>query len=297
MIKRLLYALVLLSVISYAEKNTDDSINNSMSQPELLTDVAIGEVEGTKLFINIALPGSRFQSPRPVILLIHGGGFISGNKNAKNSHLVQLAQGGYVAASAMYRLAPKHKFPAAIEDVKLAIRFLKANAKMYQINPNKIIVSGSSAGGYLAVMIGVTGNSGEFSKHEQYTDYDSTVRAVTAQSAPTGDFTLSKYSNSKMVERLLDQSAGDIRQHLIAMSPLTYLDSSDPPFFLAHGDNDPIVPVDMSREFVAQLELANHSYEYHEVAGGTHSLKKSVPDKAKRVYRDYLDFLAKWSRD
>ncbi|MGJ8694007.1 MAG: alpha/beta hydrolase fold domain-containing protein [Thalassotalea sp.] len=261
----------------------------------LQENIPIGKEDGVELSINIAFPEAKTVSPRPVVILIHGGGFISGDKSSKNKQLLKLSKKGFVAASAMYRLSPDYRFPAAIEDIKLAIRFLKANAALYHINPERIIVSGSSAGSYLAVMIGVTGNSNVFSDHGLYTQFDSSVRAVAAQSAPIGDFTLSKYIHEPTVKRLLPVSYPNLKMILSAMSPATYLDAKDPPFFLSHGDKDPIVSVAMSREFVNELEKIDHLFEYHEVKGGTHSFASSAPKQSKTVFSSYLKFLKKWS--
>lgn len=262
----------------------------------LQKDIPIRKIDGVQLSINIAFPEERTLAPRPVVILIHGGGFISGNKNSKNKQILKFSKKGFVAASAMYRLSPDYRFPAAIEDIKLAIRFLKSNAVKYHIDPERIIVSGSSAGSYLAVMVGVTGNSNAFSDHGLYTNVDSSVRAVTAQSAPIADFTLPKYAERPMVKRLLPVNYVDLKTTLSAMSPVTHLDVKDPPFFLSHGDKDPIVPVDMSREFVKELEKIDHLFEYYEVQGGTHSLGRSAPKQSKKVFSSYVKFLKKWSK-
>ena len=259
-------------------------------------DVPIGNVDGTALSLNIAFPKEPTSTTRPVVVLIHGGGFISGDKASKNRQIKKLATLGFVAVSAEYRLAPEHRFPKAIEDIKLAIRFLKANAKRYHINPERIIVSGSSAGSYLAVMVGVTGNAEGFSDYGLYTEFDDTVRAVAAQSAPIGNYTLEKYRNTATVKRLLGDEGKINFRSLTAMSPVTYLDSNDPPLFLSHGDQDSIVPVDMSREFVKQLDRLGLQYHYHEVEGGTHSLSKSAPQQAREVFKHYIQFLKTWAR-
>lgn len=282
--------LLLSATVSYGSQEQARHLKG------LYEDIPIGEINGVKLSINIAFPERRGTQPRPVQILIHGGGFLKGDKSLNNLRIQKATERGFVSASAMYRFAPEHKFPAALDDIKLAIRFLKAHATEYHINPQRIIVSGSSSGSYLAVMAGVTGNSDAFSDHGLYADFDSTVRAVTAQSAPIADFTLPKYSDFSVVKRLVDPNASNREKILAAMSPITYLDANDPPIFLSHGDADPIVPVDMSREFVRELEKTGHSHEYHEVKGGTHSFNKSAPDKAKAVYKFYLKFIDKWAK-
>lgn len=269
---------------------------NSTLLKGLHENIPMGKVDDVELSINIAFPEKNSSKPRPVILLIHGGGFISGDKSLKNKQIVKFSKRGFLAASAMYRLSPEHRFPSALEDIKLAVRFLKANADKYHIDPERIIVSGSSAGSYLAVMVGVTGNSTYFSDHGLYTDFDSSVRAVAAQSSPIPDLTNPKYAQLSKVKRLMPENYTDKKTILSAMSPVTYLDVKDPPFFLSHGDEDPVVPVELSREFVLELEKIDHVFEYHEVKGGTHSFTNSAPKQGKVVFSNYLNFINKWSK-
>lgn len=285
----LLIAIFCTSTNSFGSQQGDSHLIG------LHTDIPIGVLDGIELSINIAFPRNGSHNPRPVILLIHGGGFVSGDKDSKNAQIQKLSELGYVSASAMYRLSPEFRFPSAIEDIRLAVRFLKANAKIYNIDAERIIVSGSSAGSYLAVMVGVTGNSNAFSDHGLYSNYDSSVRAVAAQSAPIADFTLAKHRYSPTVKRLTNPAAKDFEKTLVAMSPKTYLDPNDPPFFISHGDSDTKVPVAMSREFVSELEKIGHSFIYYEVKGGTHSFNRSAPRQAKKLFAKYLDFLKKWT--
>lgn len=277
------------------------SLNSSAQEQTLkfrglYEDIPIGEIDGIELSINIAFPQQRSTEPRPVLILIHGGGFLRGDKSLNNKRIQKMTELGFVSASVMYRFAPEHRFPAALEDTKLAIRFLKAHAAEYQLDPEQIIVSGSSSGSYLAVMAGVTGNSDAFSDHGYYPEVDSSVHAVLGQSSPIADFRLAKYSDRPTVNRLIDPNSDNREEILAAMSPITYLDPNDPPFFLSHGDADPIVPVDMSREFVEALEQQGHSYEYHEVKGGTHSFGDSAPKQASAVFDSYLKFVRKWAK-
>lgn len=283
-------ALLCLSTLAHGYQKSSTFLKG------LHENISMGKIDGIELSINIAFPEKNAVKPRPVLLMIHGGGFISGDKSTKNKQIIKFSKRGFVSASAMYRLSPKYRFPAAIDDIKLAVRFLKANAAKYHIDPDRIIVSGSSAGSYLAVMVGVTGNSNAFSDYGLYPEFSSSVRAVTAQSAPIGDFTHSKYAEQQTIKRLIPVSYSDKQTILSAMSPMTYLDMRDPPFFLSHGDIDPIIPVEMSREFVEKLEGIYHEFEYHEVKGGTHSFSRSAPKQSKVVFSAYMDFLKTWSK-
>ncbi|TQV81138.1 alpha/beta hydrolase [Exilibacterium tricleocarpae] len=278
-----------------ASDSIDFRVKNIGAFTGLKTDIPIGEVDGVMLRINIALPSNESAEPRPALVLIHGGGLIKGDKSKFNKRIEAMAERGVVAASVMYRFAPKYRFPAPVEDVKAAIRFLKAHAKTFNLDTDRIIVSGVSSGGYLATMVGVTGNAGGFSDHEIYPDFDSSVRAVISQSAHIADFTRVKYRDFAVVKRFIDTDNPDRQAALAAISPITYLDKNDPPFFLAHGTADERVPVAMSREFALELKAIGHVFEYIEVEGGKHSLKKSRPKEASEVFSASLDFFRKYA--
>jgi acetyl esterase/lipase len=284
--------ILILSIIS----NSVFAENSSNTFTGLKTDIPIGEVDGVTLRINLAFPESKSATPRPVMLMIHGGGLIKGDRSRFNKRISTLATQGIVGASAMYRLAPAHRFPTAIEDIKTAIRFLKANSEKFNLDPDRIIVNGVSAGAYLAVMIGVTGNANGFSHYELYPEYDSTVRAVMAQSPAIGDYTQSKYRGFPIVKRFMNLDVKDTQEALKALSPITYLDSNDPPFFLVHGSSDERVPVSMSREFVAELKALGHEYEYREIEDGKHSLNASRPKKASEVFEASMIFFNQQTR-
>lgn len=262
----------------------------------LNTDILIGTVDSTPLYINLALPKDNGEEPRPALVLIHGGGLIKGDRSRYNKRISKMAKRGIIGASVMYRLAPEYRFPAAIEDVKAAIRFLKANADTFNLDPERIIVSGASAGGYLAAMVGVTGNAKGFSDHDIYPNFDASVRAVIVQSAPLANYTRAKYEHFAIAERFIDQGNKSRREALAAISPVTYLDKNDPPFFLAHGSADEKVPVDMTRDFVDHLETMKLEHEYIEVEGGKHSLNASRPEKASEVFRASMVFFNKHCR-
>ncbi len=257
----------------------------------LLTDVPIGKIDGVMLRLNIALPEERGDEPHPVLVYIHGGGLIGGDKNDHNVRIERMAKKGFVAASITYRLAPEHRFPAQLVDVQSAIRFLKAHAIEFNLDPERIVVSGPSAGGYLATMLGVTGNATGFAKYGIYPDYDSSVLAVIAFSAPIADFSQASFKEFTLVDRIINTESDDRRSALEAISPVTYLDVRDPPFFLVHGTSDSTVPVEMTRGFVRALEDIGHRYTYIEIDGGEHNLTSTRPAEASEAFEESLKFI------
>lgn len=265
----------------------------------LKTDIPIGKVGDVELSINIALPkkerGKKLAEPGPMIVLIHGGGLMRGDKDKFDDRIAKFADRGIAAASVMYRFAPQYRFPAPIEDVQAAVRFIKANAKTYHIDPERIVLFGNSAGAYLASMVGVTGNvkpeKNYFSKHNLYPEFDSTVAAVVAFSGSPVDFSLPEYQDFFLVERFISHDITDRKTALAAMSATTYLDKNDPPFFLVHGTADEVASASMSRDFAADLKAAGVPHHYMEIEGAKHSLKDPRPEEAKKAFRAAMQFI------
>jgi len=259
----------------------------------LQENIFIGETEGIPLSINIALPKNNKQKARPALVYIHGGGLIKGDKSRFNKQITKLAKKDVIGVSVMYRFAPKYRFPSQIEDVKAAIRFLKAHSKELNLDPNRIVISGVSAGAYLATMVGVTGNAEGFSTHGIYPEFDSSVAAVIAYSGSIADYTQPKYQSFSLIKRFMNFKEPNREKALADISAVTYLDKNDPPFFLTHGSADELVPVEMTRDFALELKKINHTYEYIEVEGGRHSLTSSRPKKASEVFKASMAFVQK----
>lgn len=114
----------------------------------------------------------------PALLLVHGGGWSSGNKCMQVPLAQQIAAKGYVTASVEYRLSPEALYPAAVYDLKAAIRFLRANASTYNIDPNRVAISGSSSGGQLAALVGMTGGMDKFDGNEDDNSISAKVQAI-----------------------------------------------------------------------------------------------------------------------
>src|SRR5258708_24749870 len=121
----------------------------------LQNDIEFANPADQHLLLDMASPKSG-KGPFPAILCIHGGGFRAGDRHGYDGLIKKFAQRGYVAVTVEYRLSPKFQFPAAVYDVKAAVRWMRANAKKYRIDPNRIGVTGGSAGGHLSQFLGVT---------------------------------------------------------------------------------------------------------------------------------------------
>jgi len=207
------------------------------------------------------------DGPFPVIVQIHGGAFRMGDKaDAQvNASLNGLAH-GYAVVSINYRLSGEAIFPAQIQDVKAAIRFLRANAKEYKLNPDKIATWGGSAGGHLAAMAGTTGDVKEFDDASLgNVDQNSKVQCVVDWFGPiefnqmdpqfkaSGKGRTDHDEGNSPESELVGKQITNAPELVKRASPATYISKNDPPFFIQHGTEDPLVPVEQSKNFYSEL--------------------------------------------
>ncbi len=218
--------------------------------------------------LDIYLPENG-EGPFPVILSIHGGAFKSGDK--RDGQLKPMLEGlnhGYAVVSVNYRLSPEAKFPAQIFDVKAAVRWIRANAKQYKLNADKIAAWGGSAGGHLSALLGTSGDVSSLEDLQLGNpEQSSRLQAVVDWFGPT-DFL-------KMDEQLLESKVKNPQVHSIPDSPEseligknleeapelvrkanpeTYITPDDPPFFIQHGLTDNLVPYQQSVNLAEKLQ-------------------------------------------
>lgn len=210
-------------------------------------DIVYGKAGDVELKLNLARPKGKNAAPsgtkRPCVLVIHGGGWMGGDRTHHDDLTWKFAQQGYVAATVGYRLAPAHRFPAQVNDVKCAVRYLRANAEKYGLDPDHIGAIGFSAGAHLSMMLGVTdrkdGLEGESGSAEQ----SSRVQAVVAFFGPTD---LLADDIPERVLGILKEFIGgtkhDKREQYVKASPITYVTPDDAPMLLYQGTRDPLVP-------------------------------------------------------
>lgn len=209
-------------------------------QPSL-RDVTYCTMDGMDVKMDVYFPADTSQ-PVPAVIYIHGGGWTSGDKRAGagTPEIPVLVKAGFVAFSLNYRLAPEYRFPAMIEDVKCAIRSIRAHADEYHIDPEHIGVWGGSAGGHLVSLLGTSDESAGFDVG-QYLEYSSRVQAVVDMFGPSD---LLKEFRSQQ-----EQNASHVffLEQLESASPITYITPDDPPFLILQGDQDEVVPMEQSQ--------------------------------------------------
>lgn len=247
-------------------------------------DVLIGELDGVELRIDVVAPDAAPDEPLPVVAYIHGGGWNHGSKNEQSRRIAGIAKRGYVAAALSYRLTPAYSYPAQMEDIQAAVRFLKAHAAQYHLDPQRIALWGASAGGHLAALAGVAANDVKYQTHGLWEDHDASVFAVVDFSGPTSGFLEDFANRNSSMRTFLGGMPTDIPAVAMEAMPVTHVDGRDPPIFIAHGNADRVVPVECSRVFTEALREAGVKVEYHELAGGGHNLSATHPEAQELAY-------------
>ena len=198
---------------------------------------------GRELKLDLVSPKNLWEKKRPVIILIHGGGWRSGDRTMELPTALKLAESGFICACVEYRLSPEAKYPAALYDIKTAIRWCRSNAVQFNIDTTTIIVYGTSAGGHLAALLGTSQAAGLFNEQGDYKDHSGNVQAVIdidgvldfTDPAESGKDTLpDKPSAGKA---FLGASYTDNPVLWKMASPINYISSKTPPFLFINSSH------------------------------------------------------------
>lgn len=233
-------------------------------------NITYGKAGDTELKLDLARPHG--DGPFPAIVFIHGGGWAKGNRQGYRGQIQEAARRGYVAATISYRLMQYDEteketttaapvFPAQIHDAKAAIRWMRANAKNYDVDPNRIGVTGGSAGGHLSLLVGLTDPSSGLEGDSGNPEQSSRVQAVVNVFGPTDMAACYQKSSVAWVFRLfLGGTPSEAAERYKAASPITYVSKDDPPVLTLHGDNDALVPVEQAKMLDERMKAAGASH-------------------------------------
>ena len=236
-----------------------------------------------KLQLDLYLPKDRTKAT-PAIIFIHGGAWKSGKRGDMKFYCVKFAEKGYVTATLTYRLMNEAPFPAPVQDVKCAVRWLRANAAKYKVDPERIVVSGNSAGGHLSMMIGYSddpsleGSGGN-------NDVSSRVCAVVDFYGPT-DLTTDFAKNQPLVQQFIGGKTFDEAPDAYKLaSPLFHLTRDDPPTLIFHGTIDSTVPIVQADKLADKLKELGIDYVYERYDSWPHAMDLAEAVNRRCVYQ------------
>lgn len=256
-------------------------------------------IDKQKLYLDVAAP--KEGGPYPCVVIFHGGAWVAGSRKdlsygeklkdgtLTTSVIEKVAARGYVAVAPSYRLAPKFQFPAQIQDARAAVRFLRANAKEYSIDRDKVAAAGFSAGGHLALLLGLADKVEGWDAGENLSE-SSRVQCVVDFFGPTD---LSLYSNSPGLEDgymvpVFSKACKTDPEIYKKASPVTYVSKKAPPVLIIHGTFDLIVPVIHSENMLKKLKDVGTTAELITVSGEGHGWTGRT---MTRTTNDALTFL------
>jgi acetyl esterase/lipase len=267
--------------------------------------------DGTKVHANLEyVPGgharqrldlyvpAKADTPLPVIVWVHGGAWMAGSKDGGGPGLPFVAK-GYAVASINYRLSQHAVFPAQIEDCKAAIRWLRANARMYNLNPDRIGVWGASAGGHLVALLGTSGGIEDLEGTDGNTDQSSRVQAVVDFFGPTDFLQMDAHAvpgagvkhdppaspESRLIGGAIQENVDKVGR----ANPIKYAAKAAPPFLIVHGDQDPLVPCHQSELLYEALKRVRCDVTFYKIAGAGHGGSEFNTDMMRAAVLAFFD--------
>jgi acetyl esterase/lipase len=257
---------------------------------EMQREVTYGKAGDVELKLDFIKPEG--DGPFPTVVCIHGGGWRAGNKARWHGLMQSLVKSGFAAASVSYRFAPQYKFPAQIEDVKCAVRFLRSKAAEWKLDAKNFAALGDSAGGHLSLLLGLTTKADGLEGAGGHADHDSSVQAVVNYFGPT-DFTVPGAWNPVVVGLVSDflGTADQTAEVMKKASPITYVKKEVAPVITFQGTVDPLVPHDQATRLHEALKKAGATERLEIIQNAGHGF--SGPD-AQFVNKAQLEFLQKY---
>jgi acetyl esterase/lipase len=256
------------------------------------TDLVYQEHKSGALKLDLYLP-PEIKTCVPLVIWVHGGGWRGGAKDLAGEHILPAIENGFALASISYRFSDVATFPAQIHDVKAAVRWLRAHAQEYQLDPQRFGAWGASAGGHLVALLGTSGDVAELEGEGNHLDQSSRVQAVCDWFGPANFPTFDEQQNDDRVaddvDSLLVHFLGGTPQDKADLarmaSPVHHITEDDPPLLIMHGDEDNIVPYAQSVELRDAYEQADLEVELVTLQDTGHGGGQfNNPQTSKRIW-------------
>ena len=271
-------------LFALAEQQTPLGMDIARPTPESVSqtmDVVFKNVDGIELGLDVYQP-SNDDTPNPLILITHGGAWKAGDKALGRSYGIDFAALGYTVASINYRLSSQAHFPAAIEDIRDSIAYLREHATKFNIDPKRLVIFGSSAGGHLAAFTGLAANTPGAS---YLSGVDAkTIKAIISIYGPH-DLASSIHRNQDDVREFMGKSYADAPESYREASPINHVDKDDPPVLLIHGTLDSMVPVQNSDAMSRTLKEADVPFTYDRIEGWFHVMDFFSPISERTLWQ------------
>lgn len=280
-------------------RQQNPATRSASDSAQLIENIAYADTDNPRQTLDLMLPKKRKGEALPVVVFIHGGGWRNGDKERGRNRIEPfVASGNYAGVTVGYRLSGESKWPSQIHDCKAAVRWIRTNAQKYDLNPDRIGVWGTSAGGHLVTMLGTSGDvktmDGSLGSNNQYS---SRVTCVADFYGPTNFLTM----NETAIETArLDHNAADSPESLLiggaiqenpdkvaTADPITYVSADDPPFLIVHGTMDPLVSFNQSELLYAALEKKGVEKTFITIDGGEHG--RGFPPKTTELVEAFFD--------
>lgn len=240
-----------------------------LTRPGPMLDVVYTRVGELELRMDMYPPAAS-ATPTPAVVVVHGGAWVAGKRQDMAQLCEAIADEGMLAATVQYRLAPAHKYPAMLDDVQTAVRFLRSRASRYNVDPTRIGAAGASAGGHLSLLLGYTDTRDP--NPARYASVSSRVQVVFDIFGPTHFLEDFGPGIDPLIAAVLGKPRAEATAEMKAASPILYVDKSSVPTFILHGTVDPIVPVRQSQRLEKALKEAGITFETFYMEGVGHEL-------------------------
>jgi acetyl esterase/lipase len=238
-----------------------------------INDVPFGAARETTLLLDACFPSHTSTTPRPAVLWVHGNGWSAGHRCDDAGICQFFAHHGFFAVTMDYRLSQQATFPAQIHDVKAAIRWVRANASTYAIDPQHIGIAGFSAGGMLAALAGLSGDKPELEGTSGSPGYSSRVQAVAIGAAPADFLDYTSGEVYDFLTHFFDGTQTERADRWRLASPIYHVHRGAPPFLIAHGTDDELVPFAQAARLAQALQAIGVEVEFLPIAGVDHNWK------------------------
>lgn len=262
--------LLLFSAVFVSAQNTSENLLKIADRYWMQPDVVYGSANNTALKLDVWYPRDN-PNPTPTLIYIHGGGWIFGSKEGSVYQFLPFLEKGWRVVNVEYRMASNSLAPAAVEDTRCALRWIYRNAKQYNFDTSKIVLTGHSAGGHLSLITGMLPKRTDLD-NRCYGDEDLRVAAIINWYGITDVNDLIQGANLKNYAVMWMGSLENKTEIAKKVSPLTYVRADLPPVLTIHGDKDDVVPYSHATRLKEALDKAKVPNRLYTVKGGGHGM-------------------------